>query len=309
VRRAPGQRRRLGELDARPRRTTAPRGVGAAPADHSAVTGDATPETWVTRSPDPIVRVQRTSTPAVSFVLVTYGTGTVVVEAISSLVESIAGTDLGIEVVVVDNEHAGRPHRTGNHLVLDTAGVRVVRPGRNLGFSGGCNEGARHAVGPTIALVNPDVEFAPGWIEPLLAALAGDAAIAAPVLRDPDGSVQSAGHRLFADGSTEPITEPPGPGGIGHPDYASAACWLLRQTLFDRLGGFDEMFFPAYYEDVDFALRAQPHGGTQVIGDSSIVHHRGASTASNVVPDTTPQRLHLLDNWPELASTQPAPET
>ncbi len=262
----------------------------------------------MTRSPAPLATVRSSHEPAVSFVLVTFGTGTVVIEALSSLVRSIAGTDLDIEVVVVDNEHPDRTRRTSNHLVLDTAGVRVVRPGRNLGFAGGCNEGVRHSTAPTIGFVNPDVEFDAGWIEPLLDALErDDVAIAAPVLREPDGMVQSAGHQLFADGSTAPITSAPDPGDTGRPDYASAACWLMRRSVFDELGGFDEGFFPAYYEDVDLALRARTHGGTAVIGDSTVVHHRGASTAATTVPDTTPQRLHLLESWPSLPSTQPAP--
>ena len=73
------------------------------------------------------------------------------------------------------------------------------------------------------------------------------------------------------------------------------ACWLMRRSVFDELGGFDEGFFPAYYEDVDLALRAGRHGGTAVIGDSTVVHHRGASTAATIVPDTTPERLRLLE--------------
>lgn len=275
------------------------------------MTDSVTGDTWRSRSPAPLVHVPPAAAPAISFVFVTYGTGTVVITAIASLVDSLVDSDLDLdlEIVVVDNEHPTRPHRTCNHLLLDTAGVRVVRPGRNLGFAGGCNAGVRLTSAATIGLVNPDVEFAPGWIEPLLAALDDGVGIAAPVLREPDGSVQSAGHRLFADGSTAPIVVAPGPGEVDRPDYASAACWLMRRATFDSVGGFDEAFFPAYYEDVDLAVRVRSHGGTAVVGDSSVVHHRGGSTDSADIPDTTPQRLRLLDNWPSLESTQPVPPT
>jgi GT2 family glycosyltransferase len=179
----------------------------------------------------------------------------------------------------------------------------VIRPERNLGFGGGCNAGVRHARAATLAFVNPDVQFAPGWIQPLVDALATrDAAIAAPVLLEPDRRVQSAGHQLLADGFTTPIRSSPGRGGVGRPDYASAACWLVRRAVFEELGGFDESFFPAYYEDVDLALRARPRGGTVVVGDSMVVHRRGASTAATEVPDTTAQRLRLLEKWPALAT-------
>lgn len=260
---------------------------------------------FVTRSPRPTVTVPNHPEPALSVIIVTYGTGPIVVDGIRSLVESLADSETAYEVVVVDNEHPDRPHRAVSHLLLDTAGVRVVRPGANLGFGGGCNLGAERAGGAAICFLNPDVSVGSGWLQPLLDAVERGAAIAAPVLIDPDGSVQSAGHRLWGDASTAPITEAPSPDGA--PDYASAACWVLSRTTYDDLGGFDTSFFPAYYEDVDLALRARGHGGTIVVGASRVVHHRGASTATTVVPDTTPQRNRLREKWPDLPTTHPAP--
>jgi len=272
------------------------------------VTSVAEPDRFVTASPRPVARVEPAPDPEISFVFVTYGTGGVVIEAIASLVASLAGTSPAFEVLVVDNEHPHRSTRTSTRLLLDTSGVRLVRPHRNLGFAGGCNLGIAHARGTTLGFVNPDVEFDTGWLPPLLDALDSGAAIAAPVLREPDGSVQSAGHRLYADGSTSPIVEAPVPGEFGRPDYASAACWVLRRSVFGDVGGFDESYFPAYYEDVDLALRARSAGGTVVVGASSVTHHRGASTADSVIPDTTPQRRHLLATWPTLSATQPSPD-
>lgn len=262
-------------------------------------------ESFVTASPAPIVETREPgASPDLSFVYVTYGTGPIVIESLRTLRASLDPIGSTYEVIVVDNRHPRRPHRTANHLVLDTDGVRVVRPHTNLGFAGGCNLGAAHSVGRLIAFVNPDVEFATGWLQPLVDALdSGDVAIAAPVLRNPDGSIQSAGHHLWADGSTSPVIglDPARP-----PDYASAACWLMRRTTFDAIEGFDESFHPAYYEDVDFALSARAFGGTSVIVDSSVVHRHGASTATTVVPDITPQRLMLLSKWPSIAIDQPA---
>lgn len=262
-----------------------------------------------TRSPRPLVDMPQARRPMVSFILVTYGTGTIVIDALRALAATTAHGSLETEAIVVDQPHPTRPTRTLNHLLLDTAGVRVVGPSRNLGFGGGCNLGVRHATGQLLAFVNPDIEVSANWLPPLIAAASdGGAAIAAPVLRNRDGSVQSAGHRLWADGSTSPILQTNANDEVS-PDYASAACWVMRRSVFDELHGFDESFFPAYYEDVDFALRSRSLGGTIVVPESSVVHHHGASTASNVVPDTTPQRRHLLAKWPELTSRQPRPPT
>ena len=262
---------------------------------------------FVTASPKPLATVPACERPTVSFITVAYGTGEVITESLISLVASLESAQLDYEYVVVDNAHPAAPERTVNILLLATSGVRVLRSDTNLGFAGGCELGVRISTGDVVAFVNPDVIYEPGWITPLLHQLERPGvSIAAPVLLDPDRSVQEAGHRLWADGHTSPILTAPAPGEVTTPDYASAACWLMRRDEHQRVGGFDSAFFPAYYEDADFALRAASMGGsTVVVGDSRVVHRKGSSTNDTRIPDTTSQRLLLLDRWPNLTSTQP----
>ena len=267
------------------------------------------PDRFVTASPKPLVTVAPSAGPKVSFVTVTFGTGSIIVDSLTSLVASLASSPIDYEYIVVDNAHPDGGNGTVNTLLLATHGVRVLRSPTNLGFGGGCELGVRGSTGEIIGFVNPDVIFEPGWIEPLLDQLdQPDVSIAAPVLLNPDHTVQEAGQRLWADGTTSPITDAPAPGDVLIPDYASAACWLMRRTEHARVGGFDPAFFPAYYEDVDYAVRAASLGGsTVVVGSSRVVHRKGSSTADDRVPDTTPQRRLLLERWPDLASTQPQP--
>jgi len=267
------------------------------------------PGRFDTASPRPRVSVPRHAAPLVSFITVAYGTGSIIVDSIASLVESLAGSDIPYEYLVVDNAHAEAEHRTCNHLLLATAGVRVVRPGHNLGFAGGCEMGVLHTSGDVLAFVNPDVLFEPGWLEPLLRHLDDPAvSIVSPVLLEPDGSVQEAGYRLFSDGSVAPILEAPGADETVRPDYASAACWVMKRVEHERLGGLAPDYFPAYYEDVDFALRAAAlGGGTLVVGASTIVHLHHGSTDDSTVPDVSRQRRTLLELWPSVARVQPQP--
>jgi O-antigen biosynthesis protein len=258
----------------------------------------------ITASPAPLTTVPATAAPRVSFIAVTYGTGPIIVDSIRTLTESLAGLDLAYEYIVVDNLHPVAPHRARHELLLSTAGVTVVKPGRNLGFGGGCELGALHATGEVLALVNPDVIFRPGWIEPLLAVVA-DHSIVAPVLRDPDGTVQEAGQVLRPDGSTRSVTTQPVATGTNGADYPSAACWLIRRDEHERIGGFDPVFHPAYYEDVDLVLRALDLGGSwAVVPDATVVHHRGGSTTERTVPDTRQARTTLLTRRPSLRWTQ-----
>lgn len=264
-----------------------------------------------TASPHPRVTVPDGTTPVVSFVTVTYGTGPIVVDMIESLV---ATCSLPCEVIVVDNAHPTRPGRARAELLAATSGVRLVEASANLGFGGGCNAGIERARGRLVGLVNPDLVALPGWLEPLVEVLDTDptVGIAASVLLDPDGSIQECGQMLYADGTTAPRRATPAgadPIEVGpiEVDHASAACWLMRTVDVSALGGFDEAFHPAYFEDVDLALRVRRTGRRVVVHPlSRVVHHTGTGT-----PDPPRPAFAQLDTlrrrWPDLATTQPRP--
>jgi GT2 family glycosyltransferase len=260
-----------------------------------------------TASPAPLVEVPPAGEPRVSFVLVTYGTGPIVTDAIGSIVATTDG--MPIEVIVVDNPHPRAVDRSFSELALSTRGVRVLRAATNLGFGGGCNAGAALARAPVLALINPDVTVSVGWIAPLLDVIEGDdtATIVAPVLLDEDGSVQECGQLLYADGTTRPRRQRPPGSAPFEVDHASAACWLLRTEAFRRLGGFDEDFHPAYFEDVDFILRARRDGGRCVVHPGVAVTHASGKGTPDTPPPAHPQRELLISKWPELATTAPIP--
>jgi O-antigen biosynthesis protein len=266
---------------------------------------------FVTRSPAPLAIAAsarfRADGPEVSLVIVTYGTGRIVVDAIDRLARSMSGGP-SCEIVVVDNPHPQAPDRSRNELALSTAGVRVLRASRNLGFGGGSELGALHARGRVLAFVNPDLLVEAGWLEPMLRLVDEGAAIAAPVLVNADGTVQEAGARLHADGSTSPLLDPAAVAdGSATPDYASAACWLMTREAHERSGGFDPGFDPAYYEDVDLCLRVAAQGGRlRIATDARVEHRRGTGTLEGSgTTDTSTQRRLVLERHPAVRWTRP----
>jgi GT2 family glycosyltransferase len=97
---------------------------------------------------------------SVSAVIVNYESGAELRDCLQSLRDQ-AGL---LETIVVDNGSAdgsiSAARRTFPDLVL-------VEPGRNVGFAGGANAGARVARGRLLLFLNPDVRLAPPAIKRL----------------------------------------------------------------------------------------------------------------------------------------------
>ena len=255
--------------------------------------------------------------PLVSVIIVTYGTGPIVIEALDAVARH---TSVAHEVIVVDCLPTDPSTRT-SLLLLDRTDIRLLAVDDNLGFAGGNEYGVEHANGQWLCFLNADVIVGPGWLEPLIAAHSDPAVgIAAPVFVNPDGSLQEAGQLIFSDTFTAPI------GGAGvmpgdrtnvfsrDVDYASAACWVLRRTDHVALGGFDRHYHPAYFEDADYALRMQEGGKrTRLVADVPVVHRQGqgSGTRDAAVGQVTHARFkrrwaHRLADWPVRPATRSA---
>ncbi len=192
--------------------------------------------------------------------------------------------DPRFELVVVDNG-ASRPLWLPAH-------VRLVAPGRNLGFAGGLNRGAAEARGAALLLLNPDARPDPGALAALLEGLAAypEAAGLAPRLAGREGEDQARwqlrplprlrdllGQACFLDTPEGPAEAPPAGSPVAQP---AAAALCVRRSAFAAVGGFDEAFFPAWFEDVDFARRAADAGLRFVTWPAAVfTHGLGGSVA------------------------------
>jgi GT2 family glycosyltransferase len=174
-------------------------------------------------------------------------------------------------------------------------GVRVLRPGRNLGFAGGANAGIAEARGEILLILNPDVVPDDGALECLLEGFAAlpDAAGLAPRLTGPAGEPQAAWQLrklpsawelvlqalplpAFSGAGPEPAAGEPAVGEII--EQPAAAALALRRTALSALGGFDPAFHPAWFEDVDLARRLRQAGRTLHYWPAAGFRHRLGST-------------------------------
>lgn len=210
--------------------------------------------------------------PRVGVVMLAYGDEPVIDQAIAAVTAS-HGVD--VSLIVVDN--GCRRQDLGD--LCRAAGAALVHPERNLGFAGGVNFGARHVDAPFLALVNSDAVVADDALSLLVAAAA------APGTGIASGSIRLADDpsRMNSAGNPVHVLGLCWAGGLGEPaghhavarDVASAsgAGLVLRQDLWDRLGGFPDEFF-AYQEDLELSWRTWQLGyRVRYVPDAVVVHH------------------------------------
>ncbi len=167
----------------------------------------------------------------------------------------------GTEVILQDN---GSTDDTAALLDrIDNA--RILRNGGNLGFLRGANAAAALARGDFLLFLNNDAFVHAGSIAAALAVLDQDLGAGAVVGRliHPDRRLQEAGAIVWRDGITEGYARGRSADTAEamfrrRVDYGSGAFLMTRRNAFTRLGGFDERYAPAYYED--FRLLPAPAG-------------------------------------------------
>jgi GT2 family glycosyltransferase len=226
---------------------------------------------------------------------------------IDTCLDGLAGSrpSVEIEVVVVanglDDSGVSRLQKRDD-IVLVTSAV-------NTGFSGGNNLAAQSARGPYLLFLNDDSVVEPGFIDRLLHTLERDPSVAAVggAILSADGTLQEAGSVLWRDGWAAHV-------GAGLPsdsaeyhyvryaDYISANGLLVHRRAWDAVGGFDERYFPAYYEDVDLCL-ALWHRGYRVAYEprAQLRHLESQSTSTSFRGYLLIRnRAQLVEKWSEL---------
>jgi GT2 family glycosyltransferase len=170
------------------------------------------------------------------------------------------------ELVVVLNGISAEDVRAPADAVL-------VEQSLNRGVPAGWNLGAGAARGDVLVFANDDLELGPGSLRVLAEALASnpEAGVVGPVGSRWDG--ENGRHVDFVpeDGL--------GPGELREVDVVSGFLFATPRDVFEQIGGFDEAYTPASFEEVDYctAVRRRLGRGCYIVGGVEHGHEWGIS--------------------------------
>lgn len=238
------------------------------------------------------------STPNISFVVPLFNHLAETRAMLASLRASLP-EGLAYEIILVDD---GSSDGTRAWLAqLAEPELRTYLNPHNLGFARSCNAGVALARGALIGLLNNDLLFEPGWLEPMLTVLKAPNLRAGLVgnlqFRVADGGLDHAGVRLSLQGKFEHIQALPPLGcDVVEMPVVTGACILLRKSDFDAVGGFDERYMNGG-EDFDLCFKLREAGRRVYVASGSRIRHHVSLSRQQVSGRDERNSQLLFSRW------------
>jgi GT2 family glycosyltransferase len=227
---------------------------------------------------------------------------------LKSCVESLFATAPDVKVLIIDNHS-----NDGSVAFVDKLGDRVQLIGNpaNRGFAGGVNDAFLHSSStPYVLILNPDVRALPGSVqllEELMERHPDAGAIGGYVGRKylprkfpTPGSLVLENLGLGASipaGTYDRASAP-----IFRVDQVAAAALMIRREAYDDAGRFDEQFYPAWYEDVDFCWKLKRRDWQAYFAPQAEFLHDGGYSATALGTEAFPysyyrNQARYVEKW------------
>lgn len=207
-----------------------------------------------------------------------------------------------MEVIVFDNGS----HDDTTQLLSRCRNIVVIKSAENLGFIKAVNAASKHAHGHFVLLLNNDATILSGSIRDAVDIFRTEENVGAVGARIKlaTGHVQEAGSIIFSDGTTDGYLRNKRHDHFSgmymrDVDFCSGVFLMLKRQQFAAMGGLDEVFSPAYYEETDLCMRIRAQG-LRVIYDPTLLieHFEFGSQPTAAAFDAISKRLPIfLERW------------
>ena len=220
------------------------------------------------------------------------------IQCLKALAEVTTG--LPYEVIIIDNASTDG---TAEFLATLSGDVRIISNTENLGFAKACNQGAKIAKGKHLVFLNNDTIPLRGWLQTLVSEAEEDpeVGIIGNKLLYPDGTVQHAGivrdrqHLLPYHIYKSFAGDDPAVNQRREFQIVTAACLLIRRSVFEEVNGFDEGYINGF-EDADLCLKVRERGYLVVYQPRSVVIHLEGQTPGRKRYDDQ-NAARFLERW------------
>jgi len=232
-----------------------------------------------------MLEFEQFDSPQVSIVIPVYNNYLTTLACLHSIKKHTDPEGIDYEVIIADDSSTDQT----KDIAKSVLGLRVIRAQHNQGFLKNCNSAIQEADGTYVVLLNNDTNVQRHWLSELLAPLESspEVGVTGPMFLYPDGRLQEAGGIVFSDASGWNYGRLDNPSKPEYNfsrdvDYISGACLVFRKALWNQIGGFDEVFTPAYYEDTDFCFETKKLGlKVRYVSTAKVVHFEGVSHGSD----------------------------
>ena len=251
-------------------------------------------------------------------IIINYNQADELRSCVDSILNSSAQLETELEILIVNNS-ADDPNFSKLKEDLDSLNlptIKFLEPNTNLGFSGGINKAhANTSLGENdlLLVLNPDVTLENDTISNAINCFCKHDNLGAlsPILVDketkevqtkyfakkfprllflfselfalqkivPNNSLFRFQHYLDDNLLNAAVQNKDG---LFEVEQLAGACLFIRNSSFTKLKGFDETFYPAWHEDVDFSIRLYKEKVVSAVLCSSIVLHQGGTSTKSI---------------------------
>jgi glycosyltransferase involved in cell wall biosynthesis len=227
--------------------------------------------------------------PLVSIIIPTRNGYRLIKQCVKSILEKTSYPHY--ELLLIDNGSDDLETIKYFNSLKNDARVRILHDDRPFNYSALNNAAVKVAEGEIVALLNSDIEvISPEWLSELVShAMRPSIGAVGARLWYPDNTVQHAGVIL---GLGEDRVG-------GHPNYrmprgqhgyfgrasltqsfsaVTAACLVIRKSVYEEIGGFDEVNLQVAFNDIDFCLRVRGKGYRNVWTPYAELYHRESAS-------------------------------
>lgn len=229
----------------------------------------------------PKIEIPKYDRPLVSIIIPVFNQYAYTINCLDSIQKNIG--HIPFEIIIADDCSTDETKNIKNKI----KNIVVSRNNSNLGYIKNCNNAAKLAKGKYLYFLNNDTEVQQNWLQEMLNVFENhnEAGVVGSKILNLNGTLQECGVYMFKDIFHNQIrgcnNNDSKYNCLSQCDYVSGCSLLTPKKLFDKVGGFDIKFSPAYYDDPDYCLSVLSKGFKTYVQPKSKIIHFGSISYNN----------------------------